>query len=89
MNILLTVDQTDFVQTQLESGQFSSPEEVIAIALEMMASSRENHDPVWLEQIRIQVQVGLDDINRGDVLDGEIVIDRLHQRLVQRRMQSL
>ena len=33
MNILLTVDQTDFVQTQLESGQFSSPEEVIAIDL--------------------------------------------------------
>jgi Arc/MetJ-type ribon-helix-helix transcriptional regulator len=48
MNILLTVDQTDFVQTQLESGQFSSPEEVIAIALEMMASSRETHDSVWL-----------------------------------------
>jgi len=89
MNILLTVDQTDFVQTQLESGQFSSPEEVIAIALEMMASLREDHDPVWLEQTRIKVQVGLDDINRGDVLDGEMVIDRLQQRLAQKRSQSL
>ncbi len=65
MNILLTVDQTDFVQTQLESGQFSSPEEVIAIALEMMASSQDDHDPIWLEQTRLKVQVGLDDIARG------------------------
>jgi antitoxin ParD1/3/4 len=89
MNILLTVDQTDFVQTQLESGQFSTPEEVIAIALEMMASSRETHDPVWLEETRIKVQVGLDDIARGDVLDGEMVIDRLQQRLAQKRAQSL
>ena len=89
MNILLTVDQTDFVQTQLESGQFSTPEEVIAIALEMMASSRETHDPVWLEETRIKVQVGLDDIARGDVLDGEMVIDRLQQRLAQKRAESL
>lgn len=89
MNILLTADQTDFVQTQLESGQFSSPEEVIAIALEMMASAREVHDPVWLEETRIKVQIGLDDIARGDVLDGEMVIDRLQQRLAQKRSQSL
>jgi antitoxin ParD1/3/4 len=89
MNILLTVDQTDFVQTQLESGQFSTPEEVIAIALEMMASSRETHDPVWLEETRTKVQVGLDDIARGDVFDGEMVIDRLQQRLAQKRAQSL
>jgi antitoxin ParD1/3/4 len=89
MNILLTVDQTDFVQTHLESGQFSTPEEVIAIALEMMASSRETHDPVWLEETRIKVQVGLDDIARGDVLDGEMVIDRLQQRLAQKRAQLL
>jgi antitoxin ParD1/3/4 len=90
MNILLTVDQTDFVQTQIESGQCSSPEEVIAIALAMMASAQQDvHDPVWLEETRHKVQVGLDDIARGDVLDGELVIDRLQQRLAQKRTQSL
>jgi antitoxin ParD1/3/4 len=88
MNILLTVDQTDFVQTQIESGQCSSPEEVIAIALAMMASAQDAHDPVWLEETRRKVQVGLDDIVRGDVLDGEMVIDRLQQRLAQKRAQS-
>jgi hypothetical protein len=31
MNSLLTVDQTDFVQTQIASGHFANPEEVIAI----------------------------------------------------------
>jgi antitoxin ParD1/3/4 len=80
MNILLTVDQTDFVQTQIASGHFANPEEVIAIALEMMASAQDDDDPVWLEETRIKVQVGLDDIARGDVLDGEMVIDRLQQR---------
>jgi antitoxin ParD1/3/4 len=80
MNILLTVDQTDFVQTQIASGHFANPEEVIAIALEMMASAQDADDPVWLEETRIKVQVGLDDIARGDVLDGEMVIDRLQQR---------
>ncbi len=88
MNILLTVDQTDFVQTQIESGQCSSPEEVIAIALAMMASAQDSPDPVWLEETRSKVQVGLADIARGDVLDGELVIDRLQQRLAQKRAQS-
>jgi antitoxin ParD1/3/4 len=88
MNILLTVDQTDFVQTQIASGHFANPEEVIAIALEMMASAQDADDPVWLEETRIKVQVGLDDIARGDVLDGEMVIDRLQQRLAQKRAQS-
>jgi antitoxin ParD1/3/4 len=73
MNILLTVDQTDFVQTQIASGHFANPEE-------MMASAQDDDDPVWLEETRIKVQVGLDDIARGDVLDGEMVIDRLQQR---------
>jgi antitoxin ParD1/3/4 len=62
---------------------------VIAIALEMMASSRETHDPVWLEETRIKVQVGLDDIARGDILDGEMVIDRLQQQLAQKRAHAL
>jgi antitoxin ParD1/3/4 len=88
MNILLTVDQTDFVQTQIASGHFANPEEVIAIALEMMASAQDADDPVWLEETRIKVQVGLDDIARGDVLDGEMVIDRLQQRIAQKRAQS-
>jgi antitoxin ParD1/3/4 len=88
MNILLTGEQTDFVQTQIETGQFSNPEEVIAIALEMMASAQDAPDPVWLAETRIKVQVGLDDIIHGDVLDGEIVIDRLQQRLAQKRAQS-
>jgi antitoxin ParD1/3/4 len=88
MNILLTVDQTDFVQTQIASGHFANPEEVIAIALEMMASAQDADDPVWLEETRIKVQVGLDDIARGDVLDGEMVIDQLQQRLAQKRAQS-
>jgi antitoxin ParD1/3/4 len=89
MNILLTLDQTDFVQTQIESGQCSSPEEVIAIALEMMAHAQEVHDPVWLEETRIKVQVGLDDIARGNVLDGEMAIERLQQWLAQKLVQSL
>jgi antitoxin ParD1/3/4 len=88
MNILLTVDQTDFVQTQIASGQFANPEEVIAIALGMMASAQDTQDPVWLEETRIKVQVGLDDIARGDVLDGAMVIDRLQQRLAEKRVQS-
>jgi hypothetical protein len=62
MNILLTDGQTNFVQAQITSGQCSSPEEVIAIALEMMAHSQETHDPIWLNETSIKVQVGLDDI---------------------------
>jgi antitoxin ParD1/3/4 len=88
MNILLTSDQTSFIQTQIASGHFASPEEVIAIALEMMASAQDNDDPIWLEETRVKIQVGLDDIARGDVLDGETVINQLQQRLTQKREQS-
>ena len=39
----------------------------------------------WLIETRHKVEVALQQIDRGEILNGEVVIDRLHQKLAQAR----
>jgi antitoxin ParD1/3/4 len=87
MNILLDAEQTAFIQTQLKSGQFATAEEVIATALQAMASQQTEYQ-VWLEETRAKIKVGMDAHDRGDVVDGETFIAELQQKNEQRKAQS-
>jgi antitoxin ParD1/3/4 len=87
MNILLDADQTAFIQTQLQSGQFTTPEAVIATALQLMAEQQAEYQ-VWLEETRVKIKEGMEDIQRGDVVDGETFMAELQQKLEQKKKQS-
>jgi antitoxin ParD1/3/4 len=87
MNILLDAEQTAFIQTQLQSGQFTTPEAVIATALQLMAARQAEYQ-TWLEETRAKVQVGMEALERGDVVDGETFIAELQQKIEQRKAQS-
>jgi antitoxin ParD1/3/4 len=87
MNILLDAEQTAFIQTQLKSGQFATAEEVIATALQAMASQQAEYQ-AWLEETRAKIKVGMDAHDRRDVVDGETFIAELQQKIEQRKAQS-
>jgi antitoxin ParD1/3/4 len=76
MNISLKPEHEQFIQAQIASGKFANADEVIDLAFKLL-EKLDNEYIQWLEQTRQKVEVGLAQIERGEVIDGEVVIDRL------------
>jgi antitoxin ParD1/3/4 len=87
MNILLDAEQSAFIQTQLQSGQFSTAEAVIATALQIMATQQADYQD-WLEETRVKIKEGMEDLERGNVVDGEAFMAELQQKLEQKKRKS-
>jgi antitoxin ParD1/3/4 len=80
MSIPLKLEQEQFIQRKLESGKYSSADEVIFEAFRLL-EERDNHYEQWLQDTRQKVEAGLVELNQGKGIDGEAVIARLKERL--------
>jgi antitoxin ParD1/3/4 len=82
MTVTLTKEQESLVKEQLESGHFKSIDEVITQGLEMVKAQeafiREN-----VVELRKKIATGLDQIRRGEVLDGEAAIANVRKKLAR------
>ncbi|MEG4961909.1 MULTISPECIES: type II toxin-antitoxin system ParD family antitoxin [unclassified Microcoleus] len=89
MNITLKPDHNKFIEAQVKSGKYSSVDEVIAAALELLAdrSDRQQSDlyQEWVDETRPKVSAGLAQLERGEGIDGEIVIARLREKFRKMR----
>ena len=85
MSVTISAEFESFVERAVASGRYRSEDEVLANALRLL-SERERR---WLA-LRDDIQVGLDDIESGDVapLDVEDVKQRGRQRLAERIARS-
>jgi antitoxin ParD1/3/4 len=72
----------EFVRAVLDrvaSGQYASPNDVLAAALRAL-----EHAEVELDTLRREVQAGIDQVERGQVVDGEEAIAWLKGRIGRR-----
>lgn len=85
MSVTIPAEFESFVERAVASGRYRSEDEVFANALRLL-SERERR---WLA-LRDDIQVGLDDIESGDVapLDVEDIKQRGRQRLAERIARS-
>lgn len=60
-------------------------DEVIAAALQLLEEQEQQY-AFWLEDTRKKVEVGLEEIEQGEVLDTEVVINQLKNKLRQKRV---
>jgi antitoxin ParD1/3/4 len=84
MNVSLTPELENFVQTKVTSGRYTSASEVIREALRLL----EEHDKaraVQLEDFRSQVDRRLASLDRGEGLNGETVFAQIRKKSEQRR----
>ena len=79
--IALTPTQEQLLARLIRTGRYSSAAEVLSAAFLQLLEERERHYEQWLEETRQKVQVGLDELDRGEGMDGEVVIERLRERL--------
>jgi len=84
MNVSLTPELEQFIQSQIESGKYASTDEVILAALRAF-EERERIYKGRFDELRQEIMVGVEASERGEVVDGEIVFSQLQQKLQQLR----
>ena len=68
MEVQLPADQQAIIQGLVASGRFPSVEDVISEGVRLLAST---------ERLRQEVQVGIEQADRGEVVDHDTVFSRL------------
>ena len=82
MEIRLSPEAADFVQRKMISGEFASPSDVIAEAIQFY----ESHEPT-MESLKTKIAEGLEDEAAGRVgpLDMEEIRDSVRGRIAAQR----
>jgi antitoxin ParD1/3/4 len=82
MAIVLKPEQELFIQSQIDAGQFSNPEQVIDTAFRLLEQQSAEYLQ-WVNEVREKVAIAQDEVARGEVLDGETVVNDILERFRQ------
>jgi antitoxin ParD1/3/4 len=79
MEILLNPESQKFIQKQLEEGKYRNHDEAINVAL-ILLEKLDREYTEWLEETRQKVAIGISQLERGESLDAEEVIEGILDR---------
>jgi antitoxin ParD1/3/4 len=80
MNVSLTPELEQLIHKKVESGLYLSASEVVREALRLL-EERDRVNAMKLEELRKEIQVGLDQADRGQLLDGPEVFENLRKKV--------
>ncbi len=80
MNVSLTPELERWISGKVEAGRYKSASEVVRDGLRLLQEKEEERE-VRLETLRREIQVGLDELDRGEAVDGEEAFDRVLARV--------
>ncbi len=80
MDIILKPEQEKLIKAKVESGKYTTVDEVIAEALQLL-DERDKHYQKWVEDTRQKVAVGLAQLDRGEGIEVQTVINKLKERV--------
>ncbi|MDF5715340.1 MAG: type II toxin-antitoxin system ParD family antitoxin [Rhizonema sp. NSF051] len=84
MNIQLQAEYEQFIQTRIATGRYENAEDVIVKALKLLEEWEKGYHE-WEEETKKKLAAGLASIERGDFVDGEVVMARLEDKLRKAR----
>jgi antitoxin ParD1/3/4 len=84
MAIVLKPEHERFIQSQIDAGQFSNPEQVIDTAFRLLEQQSAEYFQ-WVNKVREKVIIARDEVARGEVIDGETVVNDILERFCQAR----
>lgn len=87
MNITLKTEQIELIKQKINSGKYNNAEEVIAEALQLL-SQRDIEYQTWVEETREKVDVAIEELRRGEGIDGDVAIAQLKEKLRQVRQEQ-
>jgi antitoxin ParD1/3/4 len=68
--------QAEFIQKQLNTGKFDSPEQVIDAAFKVLENLKDDYWQ-WVDETRQKIDVAIQELDNGGGLDGETAINDL------------
>ncbi|KAM3094407.1 type II toxin-antitoxin system ParD family antitoxin [Phormidesmis sp. 146-12] len=88
MDVSLTPEIERFIHSQVESGKYGSAADVIQAGIWLL----EERDRIYkgrFEELCREVSIGVEQLDRGERLDGRAVIEQLRQKnQVRRQVQA-
>lgn len=78
MNVSLTPELEEFVEQKVRSGRYHSASEVISEGLRLLDDHDRDQDPI--QEVRNRIQIGLDQLDRGEGIPGDKVYTAMKQR---------
>ena len=76
MSIALRPETERQIEDQMKSGGYSSPDDVVHAALKALEDDRRGR-LTEIEELRQQIAIGLEQLDRGEGVDGEQAFDEL------------
>ncbi len=80
MNVSLTPELEQFVQEKVKSGRYLSASEVVREALRLLQEEDQIRQ-LRLEKLRKEIAIGIEQADRGEVVDGKQVIKELYEKI--------
>ena len=78
MTIQLKPEQEKFIQEKIASGEYSNADDVISQAFQLLEAREQK-----IQELKDKIAVGTEQIANGQVTDGEIIFDRLQEKINQ------
>jgi antitoxin ParD1/3/4 len=86
-NITFTPEIEQFIHQQIESGRYTSANEVILAGVQLL-EERERIYKGRFEELKQEIDIGITASERGEVIDQATVFQALQDRLQSRRDQA-
>lgn len=80
MDIILKPEQEQLIKAKVDSGKYTTVDEVIAEALQLL-DKRDKHYQKWVEDTRQKVAIGLEQLDRGEGIEVQTVINQLKEKV--------
>ena len=87
MNVSLSTEFEALIDKKLKSGHYHSASEVVREALRLL-QQRDNLREAKLAKLRADVQLGLEEVDRGDVFDGPETMASFRKRLLKEKKRK-
>ena len=83
----LTSSQEALLQRLVDAGRFQNASEALETALRLL-EEEDQHYQQWLAETKRKLAIGIDELDRGEGLNGEAVIEKLQAKIRQARGQD-
>jgi antitoxin ParD1/3/4 len=87
MNVSLTSALERFVQERIKTGRYNSASEVVRDALRLL-QDHEQVRKMRIEELRKEIAIGVEQADRGELIDGEKVFDEIRKMSEAKRRQD-
>ena len=87
MDVMLTPDLERQVAERIESGLYMTASEVVEEGLRLLFA-QDRLDDEQISRFRAEIQVGLDELDRGDVVPMEEAFGEARERIATYRRQE-